>query len=441
MIYINRRGIGDLDSWWHTLIGDQIRAGVHISQWGDSWSLYDDGHAWRSSQWLTELLFSILHSLFGWSGLIVFRNVIGVTLLLWLSRVVLRGRSFRIAFPILVLSTFMIAPLIQERPALLGLLFTFGIGCASTEILETGNISSKHWWWIPTTTLWANFHGSWVLAPAIFSITALALLVSIRTHRLRKAFPRSLILLIGGSILAGCITPLGVHGLFLPFTMADRASAFIIEWHRTRLFDGLTAPLAILLALILMMLIIRRSKSDLDLVIVVIFWSIFAVLAFRNIGPAFLIILPNALQRFLPPSSRHVSRTHWAIPPAFILIAVLVVDPISTTSLREIGNYLKDSKITYRILNSYNASGPLLAFGGNHISLMVDGRADRYPKEWMADYLVAARNGIQVEKYVDTYDLNAAVVERASMAANVFRYRLKWNEKVTEERYILFTRP
>ena len=72
---------------------------------------------------------------------------------------------------------------------------------------------------------------------------------------------------------------------------------------------------------------------------------------------------------------------------------------------------------------------------------MVDGRADRYPKEWMAKYLIAVRDGVGVEKYVNEYDLNAAVVERASMAANVFRYRLKWNETVTEKRYILFTRP
>ena len=441
MLYINRHGIGDLDSWWHTLIGDQIRAGVPISQWGDSWSLFNDGHTWRSSQWLTELLFSLLHTFFGWSGLIIFRNICGVVLLLWVCREILRGRHFRIAFPILVMATFMIAPLAQERPALLGLLFTFGISLTATEILETGKLSTKHWWWIPTTTLWANFHGSWVLAPTVFAVTSLALLVASRTNRVSRPFPRSLVLIIGGTLISGCITPLGVRGLFLPFTMADRASAFIIEWHRTRLIDGLTAPFAILIVAIATMLLIRRSKRDLDLVILVIFWSIFAALAFRNIGPAFLIILPPALQRFVPSHSHHISRIPWAIPPALILIAVLVVDPISATSLREISSYFNISTASYRILNSYNSSGPLLAFGGNHISLMVDGRADRYPKEWMAKYLIAVRDGVGVEKYVNEYDLNAAVVERASMAANVFRYRLKWNETVTEKRYILFTRP
>jgi len=441
MLYINRRGIGDLDAWWHTLIGDQIRAGVPISQWGDSWSLFNDGHKWRSSQWLTELLFSLLHTFFGWSGLIIFRNICGVALLLWVCREIVRGRQFRIAFPILVMATFLIAPLAQERPALLGLLFTFGISCTAKEILETGKLSTKNWWWVPTTTLWANFHGSWVLAPAVFSVTSFALLVAIRTNRVSRPFPRSLFLIIGGTLIAGCITPLGVRGLILPFTMADRASAFIVEWHRTRLIDGLTAPFAILVVAIATMLIIRRTKADLDLVILVIFWSIFAGLAFRNLGPAFLIILPPALQRFVPSHSHHSSRIPWAIPPALILLAVLVVNPISATSLRGIGSYLNNSAASYRILNSYNSSGPLLAFGGNHISLMVDGRADRYPKEWMAKYLVAIRDGVGVEKYVNTYDLNAAVVERASMAANVFRYRLKWNETVTEKRYILFTRP
>jgi hypothetical protein len=72
---------------------------------------------------------------------------------------------------------------------------------------------------------------------------------------------------------------------------------------------------------------------------------------------------------------------------------------------------------------------------------MVDGRADRYPKEWMAEYLRAARDGVGVERYIDEYKLNAAVIEKASMAAHVFRYRLEWREALTEEKYILFIRP
>ncbi|PHX75229.1 MAG: hypothetical protein CK545_06085 [Actinobacteria bacterium] len=440
-IYINRRGVGDLDSWWHTLVGDQIRQGVPFSQLGDSWSLYQDGHLWRTSQWVTELLFSYLHSLFGWHGLIIYRNLLGLALLIWMSREILQGRKFLFAFPLLILATFMVAPLVQERPALIGVLFTLALGRSAAIILENRALSSSHWWWVPATALWANLHGSWVLAPAALAFTALALMISAVSRRSRVQVPWQLCLLSAGTLIAGCLTPLGFRGILLPFQMADRASAFIVEWHRTRLIDGLTAPFALLLLLVMVMLIKRRIRTDLDLLFLVLLWTIFASLAFRNLGSAFLIILPLALRRFFPAASPHLSKIHWSIPTTLGVVAVLVVNPLSTVSNQTIGKHLLTSGAEYRVLNAYNASGPLLAFGGKRISLVVDGRADRYPKEWMAGYLRAARDGVGVERYINEYKLNAAVIEKASMAAHVFRYRLEWREELTEEKYILFVKP
>ena len=407
-IYINRRGVGDLDSWWHTLVGDQIRQGVPFPQLGDSWSLYQDGHLWRTSQWLTELLFSYLHSLFGWHGLIIYRNFLGLALLIWLTREILKGRKFLLAFPILILATFMMAPLVQERPALIGVLFTLALGRSAAIILENCTIS---------------------------------LIISSASRRSPVRVPWQLCFLSAGTLIAGCLTPLGFRGILLPFQMADRASAFIVEWHRTRLIDGLTAPFALLLLLVMVRLIKRRIRTDLDLLFLVLIWTIFASLAFRNLGSAFLIILPLALRRFFPAASPHLSRIHWSIPATLGVVAVLVVNPLSTVSNQTIGKYLLTSGAEYRVLNAYNASGPLLAFGGKRISLMVDGRADRYPKEWMAGYLRAARDGVGVESYINEYKLNAAVIEKASMAAHVFRYRLEWREELTEEKYILFVKP
>ncbi|MSY26551.1 MAG: hypothetical protein F2671_00605 [Actinobacteria bacterium] len=440
-IYINRRGVSDLDSWWHTLIGDQIRHGVPFSQLGDSWSLYHDDQFWRTSQWLTELLFSYLHSLSGWHGLIIYRNLLGLTVLIWLSREILRGRRFLLAFPLLILTTFMVAPLVQERPALVGLLFTLALGRSAAIILENHALSRSHWWWVPATALWANLHGSWVLAPAALAFTALALIISAASRNSRMRVPWQLFFLSAGTLVAGCLTPLGFRGILLPFQMADRASAFIVEWHRTRLIDGLTAPFALLLLLVIVMLIKRRTRTDLDLLFLVLLWTIFASLAFRNLGSAFLIILPLVLRRFFPAASPQLSKIHWSIPATLAVVAVLVVNPLSAASNQSIGKYLLTTGSEYRILNGYNASGPLLAFGGEHISLMVDGRADRYPKEWMAEYLRAARDGVGVERYIDEYKINAAVIEKASMAAHVFRYRLEWREALTEEKYILFIRP
>jgi len=439
--YINRRGVGDLDSWWHTLIGDQIRQGVPLPRLGDSWSLYHDGHLWRTSQWITELLFSYLHSLFGWHGLILYRNIFGLLLFIWISREILRGRKFRIAFPLLVLTTFMVAPLVQERPALIGLLFTFALGRSAAIVLEKGVILRNDWWWIPVTVLWANLHGSWVLVPIALTLTALARIISAIAERSRIRIPWQLLALSAGTLIAGCLTPLGIRGILLPFQMADRASAFIVEWHRTRILDALTVPFVLLLLLAIAMFIKRRTWADLDLLFLVVAWTIFAFLAFRNLGPAFLIVLPLVLRRFFPAHSAHVSKIHWTLPPTLGLIAVLVVNPLSHVPTQSIGKYLASTGASYRVMNSYNSSGPLLVFGGAGISTMVDGRADRFPKMWMAEYLLSARDGVHVERYIDEYKLNAAVVEKASMAANVFRYRLKWKESIVEEKYVLFLKP
>ena len=450
---INRRGVGDLDSWWHVKIGDQIRAGVPFNDLGKSWSLY--AGRWQTSQWLSEILMSLSHQALGWQGLLWWRLIFG--LLLFAVFVASLTRRNRIPAIVVtsVISAFVLVPSIQERPSLIGLIFIAALGARSSDMLLQNGMSKSTWLWVPATALWANLHGSWVLAPAALTLACVLALSQIRTRR----FALQSFLLVFSVTVAGCLTPIGWHGLLLPLKLQATAGKFITEWQRTTLFDPLVYGLLVLLAILIYTWARGNNRPTGIELLWVLAWTLFAFTAFRNVGPALLFIAPIAAHRIdewfvaagvsgpaVGKTSSQELRT-----PAFLIslflaigfatISTSALDPLKGVTPRFIAQRLTHATRDVRIINEYNASGVLLAIGGDRVHLAVDGRADRFDPNWLARYFAMLKEPNSNYYLLDQLHPNAAVLDEGSPLIWWLIEDKHWKRVMDDGRYVLLTAP
>ena len=449
LIGVNRRGVGDLDSWWHVRIGDQIRAGVPFNDLGKSWSLHAGN--WHTSQWLSEVLMSMLHQALGWQGLLWWRFVFGVLLLAVFVTTLTRRYSVPTVVLTSVISAFVLVPAIQERPALIGLIFITILGASCAKILLDKAQVRSNWFWVPACALWANLHGSWILAPAALTFAFALELAKVRT---RKYAVETLLLAISVSV-AGCLTPIGWNGFLLPLKLKSTAGSFITEWQPTTLTDPLIYGLLILLTLLILLWTIGGRHPAFTEVIWVLLWTIFAFTAFRNIAPATLLIVPIVAYRFdewitaSQTFERSAKQTLLTIPFIISIVAVLIfgaistsmVDPLKEVTPRYIAARLSHAKMDVRIINDYNASGVLLALGGKRIHLAVDGRADRFDPNWLARYFSMLKVPNTNLYLLDEIHPNAAVLDQGSPLIWWLAENRHWHRIMNDGRYVLLTSP
>lgn len=443
-VHVNRRGIGDLDSWWHVRIGDQLRAGVPFADLGKSWSLYSG--KWQTSQWLSEVLMSISHQAFGWRGMLWWRLAFGLLLLFVLVGTLARSCGTQAVVLTSVIASFVLVPAIQERPALVGLTFVAVLGASCTRILFQRRLPKSAWLWIPATILWANLHGSWILAPAALALAGV--LASWANRSLRQAL--NSLLLVGLVVGAGCLTPLGWRGLVLPFTLQATAGKFITEWQRTTLADPLVYGLLVLLALLVFRWIRSKTRPTIGELIWVLAWVVFAFTAFRNVGPATLLIAPIAARR-LDEWLGGANAKKELLKPAFLItlaIAVAIIsistsrlDPLYRVSPRLIAQRLSHSAVDLRIINDYNTSGVLLALGGDRIRLAVDGRSDRFDPNWLARYFALLQQPFTNTDLLDQLRPNAAVLESGSPLVWQLIQQRHWKQVMIDGPYVLVVAP
>jgi hypothetical protein len=449
VLRINRRGVGDLDSWWHVKIGDQIRAGVPFNDLGKSWSLYSGN--WRTSQWLSEILMSLAHQAFGWQGLLWWRFIFGVLLLGVLVASLARRNSVPAVVLTSVIAACVLVPSIQERPALIGLIFIAALSARCTQILIERQFLRSTWFWVPATALWANLHGSWTLAPVALGLACAMALAHVRSRR----FAIESSLLIFSISLAGCLTPIGWHGYLLPFKLQATAGKFITEWQRTNLSDPLVYGLLVLLALLIYVWTIGRVRPAGTELIWVFLWTLFAFTAFRNVGPATLFIAPIAAYRidqWLKASGifeKSAGNSLLSAPSilsiscalAFGAISTSLIDPLKEVSPQHIAERLSHATQDVRIINDYNASGVLLALGGDRIHLAVDGRADRFDPNWLARYFALLKEPNANRYLIDELRPNAAVLDAGSPLIWWLVEDRHWKRSLDDGHYVLVTAP
>ncbi|MEO5966074.1 MAG: hypothetical protein ABIR11_11465 [Candidatus Limnocylindrales bacterium] len=209
----------------------QVRTGELILATGrlpgvDTFTFTVGGQPWTDQQWLAQVVLALGQRVGGWELLAVLRAVMVMAIVaLMAATSIARGTGPRTAAVLALVGFALMAPALALRPQLFGIL----LFAAITWLVVTRADHPRRVWVAPLlVVLWANVHGSFVLAPAILAYGLLDDVIRGRPWR------RSLGILVAG-ILATAITPFGpgvwayAAGIGANPVIANQVS----EWQRT----------------------------------------------------------------------------------------------------------------------------------------------------------------------------------------------------------------
>lgn len=237
----------------------QVRAGDEILRTGslpgvDTWTFTVAGTPWVDQQWLAQVLLALGYRAGGWELLVVVRAaVVALALGCSIAASLARGAGPRMAAILGLLVFALAAPALALRPQLFGI----AIFAALLWLIATRDAHPRRLWLAPIlVALWANLHGSFVLAPLVLGYAWLDDVARGRPWR------TTLALLVVG-VLATFVSPFGPGA----WTYAAGIGAnpaiteHVSEWQRTTPF---TVPGALFYAsAIATLLVMVRGRSAL----------------------------------------------------------------------------------------------------------------------------------------------------------------------------------
>jgi hypothetical protein len=215
----------------------QLRAGGEIIDTRaipsvDTWTFTATGVPWVDQQWGAQVALGAVYRVTGWTGLVLLRAlltavVVGATVTIaWR-----RGLDPRLAAVLTLIAFVVAAPAMALRPQL------FGMACFAITLLLVvlRRDQPRGMWLIPVIVLlWANVHGSFILAPVLLGLAWLEDL-----HDRDQAARRTLLVGIV-SVIAACLTPFGpsVWTYAVGLSSNPGVTARTTEWQPTSLRDA-----------------------------------------------------------------------------------------------------------------------------------------------------------------------------------------------------------
>lgn len=197
----------------------------------DTWTFTAAGLPWLDQQWGAQVVLAVVERLGGWTGLVVVRGaltavIFGAVLAIGLRR----GLAARTA-ALLTLASFIVAsPGLALRPQLLGL----ACFAAVLLIVTARRERPRAMWLVPVVVaLWANVHGTFVLA---FVVLGLAWLED-QADRAERRHRAAIVGVVAA--VAACLTPFGpvVWSYAIGLSANPEVTARITEWQPTTVRD------------------------------------------------------------------------------------------------------------------------------------------------------------------------------------------------------------
>ena len=161
----------DADLGWHIRAGDYVLQHSAVPR-VDLFTFTRPGEAWFAWEWLSDAIFSYLHSTAGLKGVAI---AVGLVLAAW-PIVVLRhsiwsGANIWFALAATFLALGAATCHFLARPHVFTLL---GTAVAAWLIQADRRCQTRRvWWLIPLTALWANLHGGFVVVVVLLGLAAI----------------------------------------------------------------------------------------------------------------------------------------------------------------------------------------------------------------------------------------------------------------------------
>jgi hypothetical protein len=228
LLTLGPRLLNDPDSYSHIAVGRWILAHVALPA-SDPFSFSMHGAPWIAFEWLSEVIYAAVYALAGWSGVVALASAMIALAVGLLTHFLIRKLSSTPALLIVICAVVLLAPHMLARPHVLMLPFMIVWAAALVRCMDQR--APPPYWALPLLVLWANLHGSVVLALGLIGPAVFEALLD-ETHSEWPCVLMRWLPFTALAIAACCLTPYGSGSLLMPLTTlgVGHALNWIGEW-------------------------------------------------------------------------------------------------------------------------------------------------------------------------------------------------------------------
>jgi len=448
------------------------------------------GHFWIAQDWLSEVVFFLVHEWLGTAGLIALGAILNAVACAVVYRITVRnsGSPFLSVLVTLLAFLMMVADHALS-PALFGNVF-FALALSILEAPEKGGRLRPVLVFL-LFFLWANCHGSFLLGLAMIVLyLASATFTYLWAEPASGPSARGFLRDFGVALVATVCTPHHVFGLIFPFMYIRQALdpqlSFLASMSDLRA-PTFYSPLGRMISFYLLFsgfAVLGSGKAPRPVYVGLIFaFAAFAFASVRHIAllgiaatPMLAIHIPETLQRtwqLLPrtgPLADLLVRLHgqlveWDRQSRKVLLVLvslgllgllLGTDPRTVNRFvhlahsarhaarldraypRGLIGYLQQLGPNVRLFHHVNWGGALIYAFYPRLQVFIDPRADCYPLEVFYDYLAMHRVDGDWKQVLDRFRINTIAYPQDSELARALRLEPDWRQGYADGQAVVY---
>jgi hypothetical protein len=298
IIFGFRKQLNVLDFWWHLKVGDLILETKSLMR-VDEFSFTALGSPFILQNWLAEVLYSLVHRVGGFEGLIFFNTMLLTAALIPIYSLCLQAtRRIRPAALCMVLTLFVMPAFSWVRPQGFSV-FLFATFLWVLSQWTKGN--SRHLWFLPVAMLlWVNLHGAFVLGLGlVFLFLSLEGLRRVALGQQSDTQPYCQITTLSIAFGLTCLATLAnpelhrVYEYVMSVARDAGSQLYVTEWQSPSIarVDGVLCFFAPFMLSLLVLLFTKRKLTLTELALYMGF-AVFGLVSLRN-GIWFALVVPT----------------------------------------------------------------------------------------------------------------------------------------------------
>ncbi|MBI3649050.1 MAG: hypothetical protein HY240_09925 [Actinobacteria bacterium] len=385
----------------------------------DTFTFSAGGAAWLNQQLGAQVLLDLAYRAGGFAALGLLRGLLsavayGAVFLACRQA----GASLRRAALLTTLAFLLSLYHLAMRPQMFGV----ALFCVTMWLVAIRRKRPRLLWvLLPLVAVWANIHGSFVLAPVLLG---LAWLEDIRDH---DPVARRTLLVTGGSLAASLVNPFGwrVWAYAVEIGTNPTVRNLIVEWKPTTLNTWAGGSFFVSVAALVVYLARREQQVPWLTLLRLAFFFFLALPAIRGVlwwG----LVAPVALAEMLPRSERTprlgIPAANAAIVVALLAVVVLVVPrgdhafggtPLLTERPAGLSDQVEARLPPGSRLFVSQVWGSWFELAVPSMPVYVDSRIEIYPESVWNDYFAISGAQQGWQQILDRYHVDAAVLKES----------------------------
>jgi len=458
------RPLSDGDFWWHLKTGEYI-VKTHSVPRTDFFSFTNYGKAWVAHEWLSEAIFYVTYSRFGFNLLIVVFATL-TALAFWIAY--RRSESHPlIGGAAALLGVWTVLPTIGVRPRVFTLLLSSVYLALLGRYVRRGE-GRDIWWLVPLMVLWVNLHGGFLIGLVLIGLTTVGLQLDVwnQGRRFGSTWPqmKTLMIVLVACSLAVLFNPHGIWIYKFPFEifLSPVQQQTVNDWLSPNFHQSEAVPLLFLIFLTITALVLSQKRVSLRELILFLATLYMTLKSQRHMAILALVSVPlmaDHLQAWVTAKSNGKMfgpSNVTILSGKSTIFSLLLLLPLVAFALKlratvfsapdqkaidapvKAVEYLQQNKIIGKTFTDPNIWSGYLIWMMPSNPVYIDGRIDMYGDEFVKEYLDIILGYSDWREPFDRYGVQVVIVPPKSAVATGIRNASDWQQVYVDEMVVVF---